>query len=81
MVGKKIKMVVSCVDVACQDRHGQRPGLGFFVSHFYLIEESWINAVKMNNWNHLCIPEYVVITALISGMGFNSCISYYYVLL
>ena len=50
-------MVVSCVDVACQDRHGQRPGLGFFVSHFYLIEESWINAVEMNNWNHLCIPE------------------------
>ena len=25
MVGEKIKMVVSCVDVACQNRHGQRP--------------------------------------------------------
>ena len=34
--------------------------------------------MEMNNWNHLCIPENVVITALISDMGFNSCISYYY---
>ena len=29
---------------------------------------------EMNNWNHLCTPEYVVITALISGMGLRASI-------
>ena len=65
----------------CENRNGQGPGLGSLrFPHLPDKRIKWINAVNKNNWtpsklSRICDDHFI------SGMGFNSCITYYYVLL